>query len=99
MKRGDKTIDDVSRAEWAELASATQELLNCAMFLTWLNGNEKDDDRSVVDTIERAAKALRAVGLKQSTLAEFISNLEDMLKSGMPPEHWHALRNAGGRKQ
>lgn len=77
-----KTVDDVSREEWIELVESTQNLLCCAMLLLWLNAQEKDEDTSIIDTINRAAAAMTAVGLPQPTIEEYISGLEGELESG-----------------
>jgi len=42
------------------------------------------------------AAALAAIGLPQGTTAEFIANVETMLKSGMPPDQWRATQQATG---
>ena len=94
-----KTIDDVTKDEWVELAGAMQDLLECAMFMLWMGGHENDPDTSYVKSINRAADALRAVGLEQDTIPEYIANLEAMLHSRIPPDQWRMLRDAKGKKQ
>lgn len=77
-----KTIDDVSRDELAELVEAMIDLMSSHAMLIWLNG--KDDDPSHVNTHERARRAMESIGLPQIGLPEFNTNLEALLKSGKP---------------
>jgi len=43
------------------------------------------------------AAALAAIGLPQGTTAEFIANVEAMLRSGMPPDQRRAMQQATGK--
>ena len=93
----DKTIDDVTREELAELAEAAHDLLGAARMMFWLGGHEDKDDRSFADSLDRIAAALAAIGQPQGTTAEFIANVEARLRSGMPPDRWRAMRRSTGK--
>jgi len=88
----DKNIDDVTREELADLAEAAHDLLGAARMMFWLGGHEDKEDRSFADSIDRMAAALAAIVLPQGTTAEFIANVEAMLKSSMPPDQWRAMQ-------
>lgn len=87
-----QTIDEVGIEQWALLAKSTLNLLDCARMMFWeLYGRGGDkDDPSYQNSIAEAERALGLVGLPQSTTPAFISRLESMLSSGMPPEEWRA---------
>ena len=59
----DKTIDDVTRDELAELAEAAHDLLGAARILFWLGGHDDKEDDSFTYSIDRMAAALAAIGL------------------------------------
>jgi hypothetical protein len=66
------------------------ELLNAARFMYWLTAyresHEADGDKSVIDSINKSALELRELGADVAlTQEEFEQNLEQLLKSGMPP--------------
>jgi hypothetical protein len=90
----DKTISDLTREELAELSEAANDLLGAARMMFWLGGHEDEEDHSFADSIDRMAAALTALGLPQGTTAEFIANVEEMLRSGMPPGQWRAMQRA-----
>jgi hypothetical protein len=94
----DKTIDDVTREELAELAEAADDLLGAARMMFWLGGHEDKEDHSFADSIDRMAAALTAIGLPQGTTAEFIASVEAMLESGMAPDQWRAMQQAAPGK-
>jgi hypothetical protein len=92
-----KSIEDVSREELAELAGAANDLLGAARMMFWLGGHEDQEDHSFADSIDRMGAALTAIGLPQGATAEFIASVEAMLKSGMPPDQWRAMQQAPGK--
>jgi hypothetical protein len=81
----EKTIDDVTRDEWAALVEAAVDLLAMARFMFWRDGHDHDEDRSYRDALEKMEAALYGIGLDQGTTPAFITRLEQILRENKPP--------------
>src|SRR5690242_1266316 len=93
-----QTIDDVTREQWARLTEAAINLLAGARMMFWLSGKEQDPDTSVRECLDEMADALTDIGLPQSSLDEFMANVEDMLKSGKSPEEWRKTQRVKAKR-
>lgn len=87
-RRRRKTIDDVSRHEWGELARASVDILQVMSLMYWENDYESqelaNDDHSYSTVMNRLRAALARIGLPQITYHQFEANLELLLRSGKP---------------
>ena len=96
----EKTIDDVTREEWGELAEAAIDLLTMSRFMLWLHGGYGSEE----ECLDKMAFVLSKIGLPQLSREEYDSNIEQMLKSGLPPDEWKRrkefeLERVGGKPQ
>jgi hypothetical protein len=94
-----KTVDDVTRENVIALAESLLDLVSAARMMRWLLGGDKDGDTSFADSIDKAVGALADCGLNAGTTEEFEANIEEMLDSGIRPDHWRMLKDAKGRTQ
>jgi hypothetical protein len=87
----------MKRPSWkniAVLAEAAEDLLYAMRLKIWKDVEDREDveDRSNWEVAARMEAALNAFGLPQPPYAEFKANLEDLLRSGLPPEEWRRVK-------
>jgi len=66
-----------------DLYLAAREFVNGARFVWWLYDMEAREDQSFAKSIEKVARVLESMGVEPQSMSEFVTNLENLLKSGL----------------
>jgi hypothetical protein len=97
----EKTIDDLTRQDIADLVEASIGLLQMTQMMFWVTGTdldeEKSDDKSFSKAMDRMRTVLAQIGLPQPSYSEFAVNLRRVLSQR--PEDFTAAQLDAMRKE
>jgi hypothetical protein len=97
----EKTINDVTYQDLSDLVEAAIELLEMSSMLYWHYGvdldEEKSDDKSYGEAMDRMRTVLAQIGLPQPSYSEFAVNLRRVLSQR--PEDFTAAQLDAMRKE